>query len=34
MVAALRRGGAELVASGRIPLTEVVSVLGTTSRLP
>lgn len=34
MVAALRRGGAELVAGGRIPLTEIVSVLGTTSRLP
>ena len=31
MVAALRRGGAELVASGRIPLTELVSVLGTGS---
>lgn len=34
MVAALRRGGAELVASGRIPLTELVSVLGTASHLP
>ena len=29
MVAALRRSGAELVASGRIPLTDIVSTLDT-----